>query len=347
MPHLLPRNFFFFGSLLSLTAPLGLVTGQAQTPTVVAVQPARHANNAARTANVQAVFSQPISAASAAAPTGLRVFGNQLRGRRPAVLRGGGTDTLTLDPAQDFAPGEVVSVSISSALRNAAGVAVSGQVFQFRAEAAGSGRGIFSPAATLTSATNTVATVLADIDNDGDLDVVSVVSNPSSNSRSINTRLNNGAGSFTTQTSTSLSSGTTTIALGDLDADGDLDLVGVDEYEVMYKLNNGAGLFGTLNSQYVGSGCRGLELGDLDIVTSNINSNSVVLALNNGTGTFVAGVAVPLNARPTSLALGDFDKDGDLDLVMAGSNGSASTFLNDGQGRFAAAVKSTGQRGSR
>jgi large repetitive protein len=346
MPHWLPRNLFFCSVLLSLTGPLGPVTGQAQSPAVVAVRPTRHTNIAARTANVQVVFSQAISAASAAAPTGLRVFGNQLRGRRPAVLRGGGTDTLTADPTQDFAPGEVLSVSISSALQNAAGTAVSGQVVQFRAAAAGNGRGVFSPTATLASGSNTVATTLGDTDNDGDLDVVSVFRNPNSNLRSIGIRLNNGAGSFPTQSGATLSSGVTDVALGDLDADGDLDLVGVDEYSVVYEFNNGAGFFGSGNSLYAGGGCRGLALGDLDadgdldIVITNINSNSAVLVLNNGNGSFAQGVSVPLNAPPTGLALGDFDNDGDLDAAISlaaasyGQPGSVRLLTNTGTASF-------------
>ena len=66
---------------------------------------------------------------------------------------------------------------------------------------------------------NPLALVLADVDNDGDLDFLVAGGSV------INVCLNNGNGLFTSGTSIALSGNTYGISVGDVDGDGDLDLV--------------------------------------------------------------------------------------------------------------------------
>jgi Ca2+-binding RTX toxin-like protein len=84
--------------------------------------------------------------------------------------------------------------------------------------------------------------------------------------------------------------------------------------------------------------------GDLDLVTANLGSNNVSVLLNNGQGSFSAATGSPFGAgsNPLSVTLGDFNEDGNLDLVTAnqgenpfsGSNGTASVLLGTGTGSF-------------
>src|SRR6185436_3040650 len=90
-------------------------------------------------------------------------------------------------------------------------------------------------------------------------------------------------------------------------------------------LNNGTGTFTDATASRMPVGIystRSLALGDvdgdgdLDLVVGNDNEQSR-LYLNNGTGTFTDATAsrMPVgNYWTSSLALGDVDRDGDLDL---------------------------------
>ncbi|WP_139147334.1 Ig-like domain-containing protein, partial [Hymenobacter lapidarius] len=86
---------------------------RAQAPTLTGLSPVANARAVPRSASVMATFSQPLTAASAAA---LRVFSNQrggLRSRGDTTLSG---STLSFAPtAYDFRPGETVQYTVTRA----------------------------------------------------------------------------------------------------------------------------------------------------------------------------------------------------------------------------------------
>jgi len=65
----------------------------------------------------------------------------------------------------------------------------------------------------------------------------------------------------------------------------------------------------------------------LDIVTANANSNDVSVLLGTGTGTFGGAANFGVGTFQSSVAVGDFNNDGDLDIVTA-SSGSLSASWN-------------------
>jgi hypothetical protein len=65
--------------------------------------------------------------------------------------------------------------------------------------------------------------------------------------------------------------------------------------------------------------------------------NSVSVLINDGNGTFAARVDYVTGVAPVSVAVGDMNGDGKLDLAVANSHdGTASVLLNNGDGTFAA-----------
>jgi hypothetical protein len=76
--------------------------------------------------------------------------------------------------------------------------------------------------------------------------------------------------------------------------------------------------------------------GNVDLVFADYLSNQVVTLLGNGDGTFQKPIQFPAPS-PISLAIGDFDEDGNQDLAVvetSAGEGSIATFLGDGKGRF-------------
>ncbi|MDB5271012.1 MAG: hypothetical protein JWP58_4052 [Hymenobacter sp.] len=216
----------------------------------------------------------------------------------------------------------------------------------------GSGAFTRSSLVGVGNATSSVSSlVLGDLDGDGDLDFAAA----NRETGTISVRLNDGTGTFSapgTGPEVAVGLEPASLALGDVDRDGDLDLLcaNAGSNSVSIRLNNGTAAFAAATAPdiAVGNGPYGLTVGDidgdgdLDVLTANRNEGTASVRLNDGSGGFTAP---PSNANPavvfapTSVALGDIDGDGDLDLLNASTNTNAGNYgvsirLNDGLGSF-------------
>ena len=189
-----------------------------------------------------------------------------------------------------------------------------------------------------------------DYDNDGYLDILLT---GSSNSGSISKIFrNSGNGTFTEQSAISLpgiSYGS--VAWGDYDNDGYLDILfsGLSGYLYISRIyrNNGDGTFSEqtaipLTGVYYGSAAWGDydNDGDLDILlTGSSNSGSISkIYRNTGNGVFTEQPAISLpGVYNSSVAWGDFDNDGNLDILLTGYDGSqgiSKIYRNNGDETF-------------
>jgi hypothetical protein len=79
-----------------------------------------------------------------------------------------------------------------------------------------------------------------------------------------------------------------------------------------------------------------------DLATANSGTDDVTILLGDGSGLFARATTFPVGiplASPVSVAVGDFDGNGALDLATAnGGSGTVSVLLGDGGGGFAPAT---------
>jgi hypothetical protein len=139
------------------------------------------------------------------------------------------------------------------------------------------------------------------------------------------------------------------LVLSDFNGDGKLDIAtGSGFYSgVAVLLGNGDGTFQSPTEFATGSGVameivvadfNGDGKPDLAVVNGNypnITGNTVSILLGNGDGTFQAHVDYPTGQAPTSLAIGDFNGDGKLDIAVTNQgDNTVSILLGNGDGTF-------------
>jgi len=188
-----------------------------------------------------------------------------------------------------------------------------------------------------------------DFDNDGDLDIVVTGRDETSVVVSKIYR-NDGNGVFTDTNAGLEDVYRSSVAWGDYDNDGDLDilLTGIDETSVgvskIYS-NDGNGVFTDINAgltgvSYSSSGWGDYDNdGDPDIILTGRDETTVGVSkiYRNDAGVFTDIYAGLEGVSNSSATWGDYDSDGDLDIVIAGYNGSVRTakiYRNDGNGVF-------------
>ena len=128
------------------------------------------------------------------------------------------------------------------------------------------------------------------------------------------------------------------VTSADFNGDGRLDLAVVNNStdSVAVFLNTGSGFAAPVFYQ-VGFTPTSIVSADFDgaggpdLAVANEYSSNVSILLNNGHGGFLPATNVYCGSLPQSIAAGDFNRDGHLDLVTANLDGNNPAYPNDNQ----------------
>ncbi|WP_274476153.1 T9SS type A sorting domain-containing protein [Mangrovimonas aestuarii] len=180
-----------------------------------------------------------------------------------------------------------------------------------------------------------VVQATGDIDNDGDLDVISSGYN---NSSQVVLYLykNEGNNDFVKQTNVPFESNINTkAAFGDIDNDGDIDLF-LSTSGSKWYLNDGYGQFSIMDSPPFGSYSDSFPtFNDVDgDGFKDVLFEGGILYLAQGDGSFEQNDIVAFSGISGSFIIEDFDTDDDLDVLIGINQQIIKYFENDGSGTF-------------
>jgi hypothetical protein len=199
----------------------------------------------------------------------------------------------------------------------------------------GKGDGTFQAASSFDVGTFPFSVAVGDFNGDDKLDLAVV----NFGSGTVSVLLGNGDGTFQAAVDYGGGNAPVSVAVADFNGDGKLDLAvanlasgNVGPGNVSVLLGKGDGTFQPAVSYEAGSntGAASVAAGDfsgdgrLDLVvaTSGTNSaNNVSILVGNGDGTFQPGVNYGTGSNPFA-AVGDFNRDGRLDIAVVDLGGS-------------------------
>ncbi len=193
----------------------------------------------------------------------------------------------------------------------------------------------------------------ADIDGDGDVDLLSA----SQLDNKLAWYENDGSQVFTTHVITTSAAGARGVHAGDIDGDGTMDIVSAsysDDTVAWYK-NDGAQNFTVQNITTTADGAVAVDVvdvdgdGDLDVLSANVNANTIVWYENTaGNGSAWSNHTIYGSAAGTySVHAADIDSDGDIDVASSFSNSdTVAWFENDGSQNFTLHIITTSADGA-
>ena len=211
----------------------------------------------------------------------------------------------------------------------------------------GYGNGSFSDSRTYLNGYNSYASSIAvgDFNQDNLMDIV--VAN--SLDDNVGVFLGRGDGTYWNRTTfpTGNFSKPSSVATGDFNNDGRLDIVvaNFNDLSVGVLLGYGNGTFANQTNYFTGDSSTPISVavgdfdndGHQDIVVADFNSSIVLVFLGSGDGTFSerSNYTTGDDSDPISVAVGDFNKDSRLDIVVANSAGAnIGIFFGYGDGTF-------------
>ncbi len=301
------------------------------------IEPSQNQLNVIKSSNIVAIFSDTINSATVN-DTSMRVNGSA-SGAIPGVYSI--TDSqVTFNPSVDIHAGEVVTVTLTKAIKSDNDSALSRSFtwqFTVKSEPA---HGVFL-ARDISDAADGASCVHAiDVDSDGDIDVLSA----SATDDKIAWYENDGLQNFTEHAITTIFNAAHNVHAADLDSDGDMDVLAASIVgKIAWYENDGAENFSVhgVDGEFFGPTFVWATMdltgdGHCDIVSGSYGNNRVVWFRNDGTGNFYGNLISNQAIGVTCVTSADADGNGAIDLFYGSSLEPFKIvwFRNDGTGTF-------------
>ncbi len=203
------------------------------------------------------------------------------------------------------------------------------------------GNGVFAPATSYTAGRGTIRVSVADVNQDGNLDVVALLYADPGETSTIAVLLGDGKGGFSGPNIYPCGINARYMAIADLDSDGTPDIL-AGAYNVIslpVLFNDGAGRFDTLRDLDFPREVGQVTLADLnadnrtDLVANHYDEGTIDVLLGKADGAFESPLTLSVGSRPTLVAVADFNEDGSSDLAVFQSQ-ELSVWAGDGEGGF-------------
>ncbi len=218
----------------------------------------------------------------------------------------------------------------------------------------GNGDGTFQAAGSFPAGIGPISLAVGDFNGDGVPDLAVADRGYQTPGNTVSILLGNGDGTFRDPQIYTVGTYPRSVVVGDINGDGHLDVVVANSGSntVTVLLGNGDGSLGAALSYAVGSSPQSVAVGDfngdgfLDLAVANqgtardYSDSDLSILLGNGDGTFQSPERYLIGFAPSSVAVGDFDKDGHLDVVVDNSSsttnldGKVTVLLGNGDGTF-------------
>ena len=174
-----------------------------------------------------------------------------------------------------------------------------------------------------TNANGAKSVYAADMDWDGDMDVLSA----SEEDDKIAWYENNGSGSFTAHTITTTADGAHSVYAADVDGDGDMDVLSASYFDdkIAWYENDGSEIFISHTITTNADGARSVYAadvdgdGDMDVLSASYLANKIAWYENDGNEAFTAHTITTTADNAYSVYAADVDGDGDMDVLSASS----------------------------
>jgi len=304
---------------------------------ITAILPVENKLNVLPESNIEITLDNLVTEATLNSVS-IPLFGS-LKGKYPASYSfDSETKKVTINPGQNFAAGEVITVVVTDSVKTLEGGSLEKPriwTFTVKSEAAET----FAAPVNKAVAGNPFFVQATEMNGDGILDLVTV----NWVDETLTVLIGNGDGTFATGNSYQIGGNPNVFFTADLDTNGFLDFVSVsnDSLKVSVLLNNGDGTIAEKVKYPIGyglwSGTSG-DIdgdGDIDLITCNSNDFTISVLMNNGNGTFAEKVNYSTPSNTSYAVTIDVDKDGDLDLVTVNYwENNLTVFKNSGSGTF-------------
>ncbi|HBZ00339.1 MAG TPA: hypothetical protein DEO84_03355, partial [candidate division Zixibacteria bacterium] len=295
-------------------------TGQ---PSIVSTAPSRNILNALTNSNISVTFDFPINLASLTDST--FVVNASMTGLHRGMFSLSDTGmTATLNPDDDFKPGEVVTVTLTPGISSIYHLAMRNPYQWSFTVITEPNAEPLSRSLSYHAGDSLYSIYAADLDNDGDIDLIA--SNHQTNNVSI--FFNDGSGIFSFDSSYAVEHGPRSVCAVDLDGDGDMDIAVVCEHtkKITILSNNGNGVFVSATSITLEKSIFAITSGDfdrdgdMDLATALVSGGAekrVAVLFNQENFSFTASYHQTTDGARYSMAAIDLDNGNGLDIASA------------------------------